>query len=136
MHPLRTVAHALALALIVLGLSACLPQGPSTADRLENDMEEAALSVAGVDSANVDVIMNTSGNFITVKLVGTSYDEAVLTDTLGNALPPMLAATQGIESGSFAVSIFSPDDAVSAGARALGYAGGNSLASFREFFAE
>jgi hypothetical protein len=134
MRPLRTLVTALVLGLLALGLAACTPQGPSGAQRLEQDMEQAAVSVAGVDAAEVDVIMNTSGNFITVKLVGTGRDASALADTLGAALPPILAATEGLESGSFAVSIFSPDDAVSAGPGALGYSGGNSLASFREFF--
>lgn len=134
MRQLRTVATRLALALIVLGLSACVHQGPSTADRLEKDMEEAAMSAAGIDSADVDVTMNTSGNFITAKLVGTHSDEAALTDALEGALPAMLEKTGHLQSGSFSTSIFSPDDAVSVGADALGFPGGNSLADFQEFF--
>src|SRR3712207_3247926 len=127
MRPLRTVANTLALGLTVLALSACVPLGPSKADRLENDMEEAAMSAAGIDSADVDVIMNTSGNFITAKLVGTGSDEAVLADALEEALPAMLKKTEHLQSGSFSTSIFSPDDAVSVGADALGFPGGNSL---------
>ncbi|MGX1162280.1 hypothetical protein RKD54_003189 [Pseudarthrobacter sp. SLBN-100] len=134
MRRLHTVVRVLALGLVVLGLSACMAKGPSTADRLENDMHEAAMSVAGIESAEVDVILNTSGKFITVKLVGSSYDEAGLTKILGDALPPILATTEELESGSFAIGIFSPDDAVSAGAGTLGYSGGKSLSRFREFF--
>ena len=134
MHRLKTVAGALTLAMAVLGLSACVVSGVSPADRLKKDMQDAAMSVPGVESAQVNVNMNTSGNFINVKLVGTSNDEAALAEVLGEALPPMLEKTEDLESGSFAISIFSPDDAVSAGADALGYSGGKSLSNFREFF--
>jgi hypothetical protein len=134
MRRLCTVARALALGLVVLGLAACMVKGPSAAERLESDMQEAAMSVAGIESAEVDVILNTSGNFITVKLVGASHDEAGLAEMLGNALPPILATTKELESGSFAIGIFSPDDTVSAGASELGYSGGKSLSRFREFF--
>ncbi|QDG65936.1 hypothetical protein NIBR502772_06665 [Pseudarthrobacter sp. NIBRBAC000502772] len=134
MHRLKTVAGALTLAMAVLGLSACVVSGASPADRLKKDMQDAAMSVPGVESAQVNVNINTSGNFINVKLVGTSNDEAALAEVLGEALPPMLEKTEDLESGSFAISIFSPDDAVSAGADALGYSGGKSLRNFREFF--
>lgn len=92
------------------------------------------MSVPGVESASVNVNMNTSGNFISVKLVGNSTDQTALADVLGNALPPMLEKTKDVESGSFAISIFSPDDSVSAGASALGYTGGKSLSNFRDYF--
>lgn len=134
MRQLRTVAITLALGLIVLGLPACVSQGPSTADRLENDMEEAAMSAAGIDSADVDVTLSTSGNFITAKLVGTGSDEAALAEALEGALPAMLEKTEHLQSGSFSTSIFSADDAVSVGADALGFPGGNSLTDFQEFF--
>lgn len=130
----RPVAAAITMGLLAFGLSACGVDGPSRADRLKTDMQDAAMSVPGVESAQVHVNMNTSGNFITAKLVGASNDEATLAKVLGDALPPMLAKTKDLESGSFAVSIFSPDDAVSTGADALGYSGGKSLSSFREFF--
>ena len=134
MHRLKTVAGALTLAMAVLGLSACVVSGASPADSLKKEMQDAAMSVPGVKSAQVNVNMNTSGNFINVKLVGTGNDEAALAEVLGEALPPMLEKTEDLESGSFAISIFSPDDAVSAGADALGYSGGKSLSNFREFF--
>ncbi|WP_131682368.1 hypothetical protein [Pseudarthrobacter sp. YALA5] len=134
MRHLLTIARALALGLVVLGISACVAKGPSNAERLESDMQEAAMSVPGVESALVNVNLNTSGNFINVKLVGNSQDEAGLAEVLGEALPPMLAKTTELESGSFAISIFSPDDSVSTGADALGYSGGKSLSKFREFF--
>lgn len=134
MRQLRTVANTLVLGLIVLGLPACMPEGPSAADRLENDMEEAAMSAAGIDSADVDVTLNTSGNFITAKLVGTGSDEAALADALEAALPAMLEKTEHLQSGSFSTSIFSPDDTLSVGADALGFPGGNSLRDFQEFF--
>ena len=92
------------------------------------------MSVPGIEAAQVNVNMNTSGNFISTKLVGTGHDKAVLTEVLGDALPVMLAETEDLESGSFAISIFSPDDAVSVGASALGYSGGKSLTRFREYF--
>jgi hypothetical protein len=130
----RPVAAAITMGLLVFGLSACGAGGPSRADRLKTEMQDAAMSVPGVESAQVHVNMNTSGNFITAKLVGSGHDEATLAEVLGDALPPMLAKTSDLESGSFAISIFSPDDAVSAGADALGYTGGKSLSNFREFF--
>lgn len=123
------------MGLLLLGLSACGPGGASKAERLGQDMQEAAMSVPGMESAQVTVNLNTSGNFINVKLVGNSTDQAALADLLGQALPPMLEKTKDLESGSFAISIFSPDDTVSAGAEALGYSGGKSLGEFREFFA-
>ncbi|WP_420180323.1 hypothetical protein [Paenarthrobacter sp. TA1.8] len=122
------------MGLLILGASACGLGGPSKAERLGKDLEAAALSVPGVESAKLNVNMNTSGNFITVKLVGSSHDADVLADVLGNALPPMLEETEELQSGTFGISIFSPDDAVSASARDLGYPGGSSLNSFREYF--
>jgi hypothetical protein len=97
-------------------------------------MQEAAMSVPGIAAAQVHVNMNTSGNFITAKLVGTSHDEAVLTEVLGDALPLMLAETEDLTAGTFSTGIFSPDDAVSVGADAIGYPGGSSLREFREYF--
>lgn len=135
MHRLLTLAGTLAaLSLVVFGLSACMVKGASDAESLKSAMEEAAMSVPGVASAQVHVNMNTSGNFITAKLVGTSSDEAALAQALDSALPAMLEKTEDLQSGTFSTSIFSPDDAVSVGAAALGYPGGSSLTDFRDFF--
>lgn len=92
------------------------------------------MSVPGIASANVHVNMNTSGNFITAKLVGTGTDKASLAQALERALPAMLEKTEDLKSGTFSTSIFSADDAVSVGPDALGYPGGSSLTGFREFF--
>lgn len=78
--------------------------------------------------------MNTSGNFITAKLVGTGTDEATLAEALEGALPVMLEKTEDLKFGTFSTSIFSADEAISVGADALGYPGGSSLTDFREFF--
>ncbi|MET3366828.1 UNVERIFIED_CONTAM: hypothetical protein ABIE34_000049 [Jeotgalibacillus campisalis] len=130
----KPAVSALAMGLFILSASACGLGGPSKAERLGKELEAAALSVPGVESAKLNVNMNTSGNFITIKLVGSSHDADVLADVLGNALPPMLEETEELQSGTFGVSIFSPDDAVSASAGDLGYSGGSSLNSFREYF--
>ncbi|NWL11367.1 hypothetical protein DM791_14285 [Paenarthrobacter nitroguajacolicus] len=130
----KPAVSALTMGLLIMSASACGLGGPSKAERLGKDLEAAALSVTGVESAKLNVNMNTSGNFITVKLVGSSHDADVLADVLGNALPPMLEETEELQSGTFGISIFSPDDAVSASARDLGYPGGSSLNSFREYF--
>ena len=135
MRRLKTLAGTLAaLSLVVLGLSACMVKGPSDAESLTAAMQDAAMSVPGVASAQIHVNMNTSGNFITAKLVGTGSDEATLAQALEGALPAMLEKTEDLQSGTFSTSIFSPDGAVSVGADALGYPGGSSLTDFREFF--
>lgn len=64
------------------------------------------MSVPGVASANVHVNMNTSGNFITAKLVGTGTDEATLAEALEGALPVMLEKTEDLKFGTFSTSIF------------------------------
>ncbi|WP_310202393.1 hypothetical protein [Paenarthrobacter nitroguajacolicus] len=99
--------------LVVIGVIAC--GGPSKAEQLGKDMQEAAMSVPGVKAAQVHVNMNTSGNFISAKLVGAGSDEAALSQALEGALPAMLEKTKELDSGSFSVSIFSPDDALSVG---------------------
>lgn len=135
MRRLSIVAGTLAaLSMVALCLSACMAKGPSDAESLKSAMQDAAMSVPGVSSAQVHVNMNTSGNFITAKLVGTGSDEATLAQALEGALPAMLEKTEDLQSGTFSTSIFSPDDAVSVGADALGYPGGSSLTDFREFF--
>ncbi|MFF2347963.1 hypothetical protein [Pseudarthrobacter sp. NPDC058119] len=134
MSPLETAARTVALALAVVALPACGQGGPAPAERLKASIEEAATAVPGVASAQVHVNMNTSGNFITAKLVGTGSDKASLTQALEGALPAMLEKTEDLQSGTFSTSIFSPDDSVSVGAAALGYPGGSSLSDFREFF--
>ncbi|MBT2587656.1 hypothetical protein [Arthrobacter sp. ISL-95] len=128
----RLAASTSVVGLLVLGLIAC--GGPSEAERLVNDMQDAATSVPGVQAAQVHVNMNTSGNFITAKLVGASNDEAALSQALKGALPAMLEKTKDLASGTFSVSIFSPDDAVSVGSDALGYTGGTSLSDIRDYF--
>lgn len=120
--------------LMVFALSACGVGGPAPAERLKTALQDAAISVPGVESAQVNVNMNTSGNFINAKLVGADSDEAALAQALEGALPAMLEETEDLKTGTFSVSIFSPDDAVSVGADALGYPGGASLTDFREFF--
>jgi hypothetical protein len=134
MRRLTTAAVTLTLGLAVIALSACGVVGPTRAERLKAAMENAAMSVPGVASADVRVNMNTSGNFITAKLVGTANDEAALTRTLEEALPAMLQKTEDLQSGTLSAGIFSPDNAVSVGADALGYPGSNSLSEFQEFF--
>jgi hypothetical protein len=134
MRRLGTAARTVALALAVLALPACGQGGPAPAERLKASMEEAAMAVPGIASAQVHVNMNTSGNFITAKLVGTGNDEATLTQALKGALPAMLETTQDLQSGTFSTGIFSPDESVSVGAGALGYPGGSSLKDFREYF--
>lgn len=123
-----------ALSVVAFCLSGCTVKGPSDAEDLTAAMQAAAMSVPGISSAQIHVNMNTSGNFITAKLVGTGTDEATLAQALEGALPAMLKETEDLQSGTFSTSIFSPDDAVSVGADALGYPGGSSLADFREFF--
>ncbi|MDQ0000301.1 hypothetical protein [Pseudarthrobacter sulfonivorans] len=130
----KPVAAAMALAGLLFGFTACSETGSSRAERLKTDMQEAAMSVPGVASANVHVNMNTSGNFITAKLVGTGTDEATLAEALEGALPVMLEKTEDLKFGTFSTSIFSADEAISVGADALGYPGGSSLTDFREFF--
>ncbi|MEV7660629.1 hypothetical protein [Paenarthrobacter sp. NPDC089316] len=130
----RPVASALIIGLIILGITACGVGGPSKAERLGKDMQEAATSVPGVQGADVHVNMNTSGNFITAKLTGTGTDQAALAEALDKALPAMLGKTKELNSGSLSVSIFSPDDSISVGAGYLGYTGGTSLVEFREYF--
>jgi len=122
----------LIVVLVIIGVIGC--SGPSKAERLGRDMQDAAASVPGVKAAQVHVNMNTSGNFITAKLVGTSDDAAELTQALQGALPVMLEKTRDLESGTFSVGIFSPDDSVSVGTDALGYSGGASLRDIREYF--
>lgn len=134
MRRMKTVAGALALGLAVFSLPACGANGPAPAESLKASMEEAAMSVPGITAAQVHVNMNTSGNFITAKLVGSGSDKAELAQALEGALPAMLRKTEKLQSGTFATSIFSPDDAVSVGADALGYPGGSSLRDFREYF--
>jgi len=130
----RTPVPALIIMMLILGITACGVGGPSKAERLGKDMQDAAASVPGVKNAQVNVNMNTSGNFITAKLTGTGSDHATLAEALEAALPAMLEKTNDLDSGSFSVSIFSPDDSVSVGAGDLGYAGGTSLVDFREYF--
>ncbi|WP_223252969.1 hypothetical protein [Arthrobacter sp. AFG7.2] len=97
-------------------------------------MNDAAMTVPGIQSTLINVNMNTSGNFITAKLVGNSMDQAELADALRRALPPMLEETSHLDGGTFSTSIFSPDDSVSVGASDFGYSGGASLERFREYF--
>jgi len=130
----RTPVPALIIMMLILGITACGVGGPSKAERLGKDIQDAAASVPGVKNAQVNVNMNTSGNFITAKLTGTGSDHATLAEALEAALPAMLEKTKDLDSGSFSVSIFSPDDSVSVGAGDLGYAGGTSLVDFREYF--
>ncbi|SKB54183.1 hypothetical protein SAMN05660916_01367 [Arthrobacter sp. 31Cvi3.1E] len=125
---------ALIIMMLILGITACGMGGPSKAERLGKDMQDAAASVPGVKDAQVHVNMNTSGNFITAKLTGTGSEHAALAQALEEALPAMLEKTTDLDSGSFSVSIFSPDDSVSVSAGDLGYAGGTSLVDFREYF--
>ncbi|QOT21651.1 hypothetical protein [Paenarthrobacter sp. YJN-D] len=125
---------ALIIMMLILGITACGVGGPSKAERLGKDMQDAAASVPGVKDAQVHVNMNTSGNFITAKLTGIGSEHAALAQALEEALPAMLEKTTDLDSGSFSVSIFSPDDSVSVGAGDLGYAGGTSLVDFREYF--
>lgn len=122
------------LGLIVFALSACGFGGPAPAERLKAAMQDAAISAPGIASAQVHVNMNTSGNFITAKLVGTGSDEAALAEALDEALPAMLEKTEDLTSGTLSISIFSADDTLSVGAGALGYSGGTSLSDFREYF--
>ncbi|MFJ4268474.1 hypothetical protein ACIPY1_18105 [Paenarthrobacter nicotinovorans] len=130
----RALATVLIVGLFLLGITACGAGGPSKAERLGKDMEEAASSVPGIKDAQVHVNMNTSGNFITAKLTGTGSDQAALAEALDGALPAMLDKTKDLDSGSFSISIFSPDDSVSVGAAELGYTGGTSLVDIREYF--
>ncbi|UXM92724.1 hypothetical protein N5P29_05205 [Paenarthrobacter sp. JL.01a] len=130
----RALATVLIIGLLILGVTACGVGGPSKAERLGKDMEDAAGSVPGIQDAQVHVNMNTSGNFITAKLTGTGSDQAALAGALDGALPAMLEKTKELDSGSFSVSIFSPDDTVSVGAAELGYTGGTSLVDIRDYF--
>ncbi|MFC8039109.1 hypothetical protein ACFUOZ_07125 [Paenarthrobacter sp. NPDC057355] len=130
----RPIASVLIIGLFLLGITACGVGGPSKAERLSKEMQDAAMSAPGVKSAQVHINMNTSGNFITAKLTGAGSDQASLAEALDKALPAMLEKTTTLANGSFAISIFSPDDSVSVGSRALGYTGDSSLEEFREYF--
>jgi predicted small lipoprotein YifL len=130
----KPVASAMLLGLTAFTLAACGVGGPAPAERLKATMQDAAMSAPGIASAQVHVNMNTSGNFITAKLVGTGSDQATLAQALDGALPAMLEETEDLETGTLSISIFSADDAVSVGASALGYSGGTSLSDFREYF--
>lgn len=123
------------MGILALCLAACGWGGPSKPEQLETALQKAGMAVPGVTSASADANVNTSGKFITVKLVGESADKAALTQTLQNALPALLDSIKDVEGGTFAVSIFSPDDAVQAGPGDLGYRGSSSLSSIREYFA-
>ena len=122
------------MGILAVSLAACGLGGPSGPDRLEAELQKAGGSVPGVSSARADANVNTSGTFITVKLVGESADKATLTQTLQSAMPALLESIKDVEGGTFGVSIFSPDDAVQAGPADLGYSGPSSLSSLREYF--
>ena len=134
MRPFKSIAGALVLGLVILAVPGCGTGGPAPAESLKAAIEDAAMAAPGVASAQIHVNMNTSGNFISAKLVGTTSDEAGLAQALAGALPGMLKQTEHLQSGTFSTSIYSPDGAVSVGADALGFPGGNSLKDFREFF--
>lgn len=132
----RIITAALILNALAVALSGCVFGGPSRAERLETTLEDAAMSVQGIKSASVDANVNTSGNFITVKLVGDSDDKPELRETLRNAIPAILDSIKDLETATFGVSIYSPDDSVSVDPDELGYSGLSSLNEFREFFSE
>ena len=94
------------------------------------------MSVPGIKSVSVNANANTSGNFIVVKLVGDTDDKSELTEILRDAIPALLDSIKDLESATFGVSIFSPDDAVSAEPGELGYSGSSSLVRYREFFSK
>ncbi|WP_235564048.1 hypothetical protein [Arthrobacter sp. Soil763] len=124
------------MGLLVTMLAACGLGGPSKEQQLESALQKAGMSVAGVSSAEADAKVNTSGEFITVKLVGETAEKETLARTLQDAMPALLESIRDVDGGTFGVSIFSPDGAVSAGPRDLGYTGSSSLSSVREFFAK
>jgi len=134
-NQIRILAGALTVGILAAFLSACGLGGPSKADQLESALQKAGMSVPGVTAVQADANLNTSGKFITVKLVGASADKATLTRTLDQAMPALLDSIKDVEGGTFGVSIFSPDDAVHAGPGDLGYSGSSSLSSVREYFA-
>ncbi|MGO4121371.1 hypothetical protein [Arthrobacter sp. YAF16] len=131
-HP---IAGALIVGILAATLAACGLGGPSEPDQLEAALQKAGKSVPGVTAVQADANVNTSGKFITVKLVGESADKAALTQTLGRAMPALLDSLKDVKGGTLGVSIFSPDDAVHAGPADLGYSGSSSLSSIREYFA-
>ncbi|WP_309108874.1 hypothetical protein [Arthrobacter sp.] len=133
---LRSVAGATIAGLLTLSLTSCGLDQTAQADKLETEMEEAATSVSGVQSANAHVNMNTSGNFINIKLVGTSGDDDVLGESLKEALPVILEKTKDVDGGTFSISIFSPDDTIQVGPSDIGYPAGtgDTLNGIRKHF--
>jgi len=123
------------MGVLAASLTACGLGGPTKEDQLEAALQKAGMSVPGVASAKADANVNTSGKFITVKLVGDTADKAALTQTLQKAMPALLDSLKDVEGGTLGVSIFSPDNAVQAGPADLGYTGPSSLSSIREYFA-
>jgi hypothetical protein len=132
----KIITRALILGALAVALSGCIFGGASRADRLESSLKDAAMSVPGIKSVSVNANANTSGNFIVVKLVGDTDDKSELTEILRDAIPALLDSIKDLESGTFGVSIFSPDDSVSAEPGELGYSGSSSLVRYREFFSE
>ncbi|GGI83334.1 hypothetical protein [Pseudarthrobacter scleromae] len=122
--------------LLMVSLASCGLDQTAQSDTLETEMEEAATTIPGVQSANAHVNMNTSGNFITIKLVGTSADPDVLGESLKEALPVILNKARDLDGGTFSISIFSPDDTVGIGPSDIGYPAGtgDTLNGIRQHF--
>lgn len=114
-------------------LGGCMDTGGSDDDRAAK-YKAAAESIARVDRAEVDYkTVAGMGRAGGVTIYADSSDPAIMKSILEEAFPAIVEAADGDPEVSLPIQVVSLDGKAALGMSTLGFSGGGSLNSYREF---
>jgi hypothetical protein len=130
---MKRVAAALIAGLLVAVLGGCAASGPSDA-QLAAKYKQAVASLPHV--ASVDSSYKTAagmGRTGSVQITADTSDDAELLALLKQAFPAIVHAADGDPQVGLEILVVASDGSGGYGPSALGYSGGGTLTSYRDF---
>jgi len=134
MNPMRRLKLILLAATLIALLSACTGGSKEDDAAVAQKYKTAVASLPHV--ASVDSQYSTKqgmGRTATVDIKADTSDDAALKDLMRQAFPAIVKAADGDPETSLTVLVSAADGSGSYSPTVLGYSGGNTLSSYRDF---
>ncbi|WFR84504.1 hypothetical protein [Arthrobacter sp. Y-9] len=131
MHRLKLIAVVIAL---VAALTACAGATKNDDAAAARKLHDAVASLPHVSSVSSTFTSNAGmGRTGTVDITADTSDDAALKALLRQAFPAIVKAADGDPEASLTILVTAADGSGSLSPTALGYSGGNTLTSYRDF---
>ncbi|MBO9705219.1 MAG: hypothetical protein J7474_06870 [Arthrobacter sp.] len=131
MRRLKLIAVVIAL---VAALTACAGGTKNDDAAAAGKLHDAVASLPHVSSVSSTFTSNAGmGRTGTVDITADTSDDAALKELLRRAFPAIVKAADGDPEASLTILVTAADGSGSLSPTALGYSGGNSLTSYRDF---